>query len=449
MNKFLFSSILALSLIAGGPLFSQDLPTRKIEDDSTLRLSLENSWFRESPDKVLNKRPETHRLGGGGRIEVRIETSSQNPNDFAVVLAREQNGAYSGWAQCSWILTRRRDTGEGIRIRIFLRSDFNTYVQFRPFTEEKSYLDVLLYNGYVVRSLPIPVSFEKLYTMPVEEILALAGNQFPRRYFDPEPGMYRDSRSFIQAVRARLPELSFSDDGAMDENGNYVFINTLQPQSAEGNRGGLNCSGFAKWIIDGILRPVTGERLPVAPLKMYFGDRGSSMNEPWEELRDPYFGLDWCRNLASRAGETLLSPAFGSLDEIEVHNWPFSQVIFRQNGGNTVYAYPGYLKNAGFGTEGLLPLLYTLAIDEPGRIYLAAVNNEIGAPITPDNPRGLPRMRQYYHIAVLVPYFNERGVFQVALFESAAETSFTAFRNRYPGQFVNLVRVLVEDRFDP
>jgi len=285
----------------------------------------------------------------------------------------------------------------------------------------------------------------------VEEALNSAGDRFPRRYFEVEPGLYRDSRAFIAAVRARLPELRYEDDGAIDEKGNYVFINSLEAQNTKGGlvSGGLNCSGFAKWVVDGILKPITGERLSIAPLKAPFGDRGSSFTELWERSRDPYFGLDWCRNLASRAGAVLRSPSFAFLDEIEVHDWPFSQVILRQTGSSSVYVYPGFLPNAGFGVEGLSPLLYSLAINEPGRIYLAAVNNEIGAPETPDNPRGLPRLRQYYHIAVLVPYFNERGIFQVAVFESAQETSFNRFKSRYPGQFVNLVRIPVEGAFDP
>jgi hypothetical protein len=58
-------------------------------------------------------------------------------------------------------------------------------------------------------------------------------------------------------------------------------------------------------------------------------------------------------------------------------------------------------------------------------------------------------MRQYFHVAVLVPYFNENGAFQVAVFESAAETSFTRFKDRYPGHFVNLSRLPVEAAFDP
>jgi hypothetical protein len=115
-------------------------------------------------------------------------------------------------------------------------------------------------------------------------------------------------------------------------------------------------------------------------------------------------------------------------------------VILRNGGNSTVRPYPGFLHNAGFGFEGLHPLLYTLAIDEPGRIYLAAVNNELGP---------APRMRQYFHIAVLAPYFNEAGNFQVAVFESAEETSFNNFKTRYPGHCVNLVRIPVETAFDP
>jgi hypothetical protein len=205
--------------------------------------------------------------------------------------------------------------------------------------------------------------------------------------------------------------------------------------------------------VDGILRPHTRERLPIAPLKKPFGERGNSFTETWEELRDPFFGLDWCRNLASLAGTALRSPAFGSLEEIEVRDWPFSQVIQRtaerQAEGSPLISYTGFLTNAGFGFEGLHPLLYTLAIDEPCRIYLAAVNKPISAPVTPDNPRGLPIIRQYFHVAVLVPYFTEQGIFQVAVFESAEETSFSRFRTRYSGQFVNLVRIPIEGKFDP
>jgi hypothetical protein len=308
-------------------------------------------------------------------------------------------------------------------------------------------MDIVIYDAYVVRSQPVAVPFERLLAMPVEGIYEVAGEKFKRRYFDPDPENYRDLRTFMTKLRARLPELTFRDDGAIDDQGRYVFIETLEAQDG---KGGLNCSGFIKWVIDGILKPLTGKRLAIEPLKKPFGERGSSYTDIWEDRRDPFFGLDWSRNLASQAWSALRSPAYAGLEEFEVRDWPFSQLIVRSaSGGVSLRSYPGYLENSGFGMEGLQPLLYSLAIEEPGSIYMASVNDEQGPPATPDNPRGLPRMRQYFHEAVLIPYFDEYGGFQVAVFESAEETRFARFRTRYPGHNVNLVRIPVETRFDP
>jgi hypothetical protein len=432
---FLLAGLLALA----GPdaLWGLDLPSANVQDDSSLRISLVQSWFKDNPAKVLAARPFIHTLPGGGRIQVRTEDGG---HEFGIVLARELNRTFPGWAQGSWIFTRNKEDGAAVKIRIFLRSDPYTYVQFRPMGTGKSQMDVVLYEAYVVRSLPIAVPFDRLLVIPVEEALNLAGNGFPRRYFDPHPEDYRDIRSLVAGIRERLPGIFFRDDGAMDERGRYVYINTLEEQP---EAGGLNCSGFAKWVVDGILRPVTGNLLPIPPLKAAFGERGSSFTKPYEEARDPFFGLDWSRNLAAQANSVLRFPGYSAsedtvLQEIEVRNAPFSSVIVRDQGSGALRTFPGFLMNAGFGFEGIHPLLYTLAIDEPGRIYLASINNEV-------NPA--PRMRQHFHIAVLIPYFNENGNFQIALFESAEETSFTRFKNRYPGHYVNLVRIPVEGTF--
>jgi hypothetical protein len=412
-----------------------DMPINRIPDDSSLRISLKDSWFTEVPSTVLNKRRLLRNLPGGGRVEVRTEASG---DEFMIILARDINGDFPGWVQGSWVLTRRKDNGSPVQIRVFPRSDFNTYIQFRPFSADKCVMDVVIYDAYIVDSLPLPVPFERLYVLPLTEILDLANGKFPRRYFEPQEDSYRDVRSFIGNLRERVPELSFRDDGALDENGQYVFINTLAPQDGEA---GLNCSGFAKWVVDGILRPLTGERLPIAPLKAPFGERGSGFTAPYEALRDPFFGLDWTRNLGSLAGRALRAPTFGSLTEIEVRNAPFSSVIRREKKSSSVRSYPGYLPDAGFNIEGLHPLLYTLAIDEPGRIYLASVNAEMDP---------APRIRQHFHVAVLIPYFNEFGNFRVTVFESAEETLFSHFKTRYPNYYyVNLIRIPIEPVFNP
>jgi len=463
--------VICYLLIVNCYVFGQDLPLSKIVDDSALRTSVKDTWLVETPGRVLAKPGVLHTLPGGGRVQLRAEASK---DEFMVIFARELknsngngNGAnrvgnFPGWAQGSWILIRNRNSGDATRIRVFLRSDPYTYIEFKPFNHDKCQMDVVLYNAYIVRSVSLPVTMERLYTMQLNEALNLAGSQFPRRYFEPNPDDYRLQRQFITKVRESIKGLEFADDGAIDQNGNYVYINTGLEQKGQP---GLNCSGFAKWLVDGILKPVTGERLEIPPLKEPFGERGSTLTDLWEKQRDPFFGLDWIRNLSSAVWSKLLSPSFGNLDEIEVRSDHFSQMILRnRNNTTTLYAYPGFLENAGFGVEGLQPLLYMLSIDEPGNFYLAAINNEQGPQATQENPRGAPRMRQYFHIAAFVPYFTENGVFHIAVFESAAENSFSDFRNRFPlseklvdgeirlypnGHYVNMVRIPVEPAFEP
>lgn len=435
------------------PFFSvsgRDLPLSRIVDDSALRLEIRDAWLLEVPGRVLARRPERRNLAGGGRVEIRTESRGE---EFNVVIAREAGsggtaGAFPGYTQGSWALSRRRDTGEALRIRVFLRSDPFTYVQFRPWTGDKCLMDLVLYDAYILRSQPVPVSFERLYEISVEETLRLAGARFPGTYFEADPSNYREIREFITIVRSKLPGLDFLDDGAIDENGNYVFIRDGRLQEGEK---GLNCSGFAKWIIDLLLQPHTGGLLPIAPLKAPAGNRGSSFTEAFEELRDPFFGLDWTRNLALKAAAVLRSPRAAVIEEVEVRESSFSDLILRDP--KTSFpagerSYPGYMENAGFGMEGLQPLLYTLALNEPGTIYLASINTDMNGPPRKNQYLSL-RLRQHFHIAVLLPYFNDEGEFRIAVFESAAETAFSRFQSRYPGHYVNLVRIPLSASFMP
>jgi hypothetical protein len=439
--KWLLCGILFLDIF---PVFAQN---SLIPDDSALRVLIKDAWLTAEPPMVLRNKSFTDTIPGGGPVQVRTETRG---GEFTVILARERNGSFPGWAGGSWVFTRRLDTGRAERIRVFLRSDPLAYVQFRPMEENpalggktmgstnKSLLDVVIHEAYIVRGLPIGIPFDRLLTIPLEEALAAAGDKFPGRYFEPDPRMYRDVWEFVQKVRAALPGLKFEDDGALDEQGRYVFIRNLAPQ--EPGRGGLNCSGFSKWIVDGILYPVTKNRLAIDPLKEATARRGSSLAANYEDLRDPFFGLDWTRNLAMEAAKAYRGPGFASVEEVEVREETFAAVIDRTRGASYARSYPGFLRNAGFSMEGLRPLLYTLAVNEPGNIYLASVNNESG-------PQ--PSIRQHYHNAVLVPYFNEYGVFQITVFESAEETTFASFLGRHPGAMVNLVRVPVEGNFEP
>jgi hypothetical protein len=425
------------------PLAARDVPLRKIADDSGLRLKLKDSYFIDTPARVMARPPSTYMLPSGDEVQVRVETSSSR---FTVLLARKPADAFAfqGWAQGSWVLARNRRTGEFEHIRVFLRSDPYTYIQLRPdeADKNKTLLDAVVYDAFIRRGLPLPVSFDRVLTMTLDDILALAGERFPARYYEPNGDDYRNVRTFIAGVRATIGGLEFGDDGAIDEHGTYVYIETLAPQleTADG-KPGLNCSGFAKWLIDGLLKPLTGKRLTINELKAPYGDRGSGITQPWDSVRDLFFGLDWTRNLASAVQKALYPGHSVPLSEFEVRHAPFTQILVRKNGVTEIQSYPEHIVDTGFAAEGIFPLLYTLAVDEPGNIYLAAISDDRGGP--------RPRLRRYFHVAALVPYFDEENVFRVIVFESAEETSFSRFRTRYPGDFINLARVPIEGAFEP
>jgi hypothetical protein len=434
MRVFFVAAVLLLTV---PPLGALDVALRHIPDDSSLRLELKGSYFTDTAARVMARRPLVRTLPGGDEVEVRVETSGTG---FTAVLARKAANAFPGWAQGSWSLMRNRRTGDFEHIRIFPRSDPSTYIQLRPGEQDKNktLLDAVVYDAFLQRGLPLPFPFERALTMSLADILALAAGQFPARYFEPDPGNYRDIRRFIAKVRAGIGGLEFGDDGAIDERGEYVYIATLEPQPG---RPGLNCSGFAKWLIDGLLQPLTGRKLTINELKAPYGERGSGITQPWDAPRDLFFGLDWTRNLAAAVQQALYPGETAVLSEFEVRDAPFTQIIARKNGAAEIQSYPSHVADAGFAAEGIYPLLYTLAIDEPGNFYLAAISDDRGGP--------RPRLRRYFHVAALVPYFDESGAFRVTVFESAEETAFSRFRVRYPGDFINLARVPVEGVFDP
>ncbi|MDR2097221.1 MAG: hypothetical protein LBP37_01705 [Spirochaetaceae bacterium] len=425
---------LVLGALASPAVFALDTPVSGIAEDLALRLKLFDAWFIETPSRVTSRPALLEVLPGGGRVEVRTERIR---DEFGIVLAREFSRSFPGWAQGSWVITRSMKDGSLVRIRFFPRSDPYTYIQFYPLDGERSLMDVIAYDAYLARSVVVPLSLEHILSAPLQEVLRTLKQTALVRYFEPHPEDYQNIRALLGGVRRLLPGLSFADDGAINENGEYVFIKTLEPQK---ENFGLNCSGFVKWLVDGLLRPVTGRRLPIFPLKQRYGERGSSFTEPYEQSRDPFFGLDWIRNLASAVGLTLKSPAFTVLDEIEVRECPFSEVIVRTGRTSRTVPYTGFLPDAGFDIKNLKALLYTLAINEPDTVYLGAVNAELP-------PK--PRTRQYFHVAAFFPYFDGYGTFHILVFESAAETPFNRFVARYPVHHVNLVRIPVETAFDP
>lgn len=412
-------------------LFPQNLELSEIADDSLLRKTLYKEWILESPRLVASRKPQVYRLLSGDLVQVR---SKREGNFLLVFISRPRGTTYPEGVQGSWVVYRYWQNGEIRAFRFYPRSDPEVYLDFRAAPQgSNTVADFVIYGAYRWYERPTGLPWDSFFTLPLHTILnhPIIGELHP--FISVEPALYQAQRTLIEQIRRDLPSLRYADDGALDEEGRPVFIATGLPQ---GENWGLNCSGFAKWVVDRLVQGRLGKNLEIEPLKKPPYARGSSFTEPYEPILDSFFGLDWTRNLAIAAQKVLQQNQRVTLETVEVQKNPVASLRHPQGLPGERRTYPGYLKNVGFPIEGLTALLYTLTVEEPTYFYLGAISTV--------QPGKLP-LRRYYHVVVLIPFFTPEGTFSVALFESAAETSFTSFLNRYRGQQINLVRIPLGD----
>lgn len=219
----------------------------------------------------------------------------------------------------------------------------------------------------------------------------------------------------LKKIRDRLPQLKDSSYGAIDGDGRYL----------KDTNKGLNCSGFAKWIVDGFYTPLckAGEPkyMSIQSLRVkHQKERGTSDILIYEDSRDPYFGLDWTRNLAveleKKRGE---NPVYKTYDVTDS-----SIVTYVMNCGYPIWKIEKVLEEQ----EGL----------HPGRMYLGSINGYFGED---------PKLWQHYHIAVFIPYY-ENDVLKIAVLERNKETSFSYLLERYPNTYCHLVAIPTEGEFE-
>ncbi len=436
--------MLLLTFVAVAPLTAQgawpalggDKPIGSMAENSDIRKRVWDTLL-EAPRAAATSYRGAKERNAWGSWSVSVEKSK---GAFYIILSPERNGVFPIYAQGTWILKRSDVDGSFLQAKIFLRSDPGTFARIYP-AGTRSRIDIVAYGGVLYREVMVPLSFNELLRSPFSRIRELTSYVIDWNVFSPEPVLYQDLRGLASAVRKNLPSLRYAEDGAIDEDGRSVFISTLTEQPAPA---GFNCSGFAKWIVDGMLHPITGSYLSVDSLRQRMVDwRGSSFTLGFEEKFDPFFGLDWSRALA----KSTWSAFYPSLEDDsplanDVAEAPFSLRVRDAdpvNGGSLYEPFSDNFEDAGIDVRGLKATLFLLATQEPGRFYLAQFNARDEKP---------PQLRRYFHIAALFPYFDDEGVFRVAVFESAAETSLESIAGR-GYEFVKLVRMPAASRFEP
>jgi hypothetical protein len=356
-----------------------------------------------------------------GAANVRFEPDQQS--GFLYLVFANQNGAgFPLDGAGTFIIKRSLKDGSFLQAKVFVQDGPGTYVRLFP-QGDRTLMDVVLFGEPFQTGIALPVPFERMLTEPLSSVMEWTASVVNwTLVLAPVPGP-GDQRieEMVRALKSRLSGLRDMDDGAMDGSGRMVFIAT----GVQAGKGGFNCSGFAKWVVDGLYAPRAGHLMDIGPLKSRNAARANSWSTRFEEELDPYFGLDWSRGLARMLiqARTGVMPTDDQIDVRDSDHVP-------------------YIRDVGYPVPKLEYLLYFLARKNPGTLYVGSVNAPSAAV-----SEGTPTLRQHHHVIVLFPYFDPQGIFQVAVMERNVQTSPASLRRRYGSEYVHLVKIDTEGSF--
>ncbi len=423
------------------------VPFERIPDSVLVRKAVSKMWLLDPPSQVVLQDEQVETDRNGNRFKVRA-VHLEEKKLLAVVInpIDTEFSTFEKVPQGTWILYRNYETGKPEYIKIYPRENPELYLSIKPSLkeEDRSFISICLFNAYVRKDVPISLSFDSLYYLSLTELRSVTKDMLPWDIFNP-PAAYSTVESASETVRSRLKTLVYLDDGGFDAEGKPVHLKDGSPQTETeillqvrpGQKlsdiiGGVNCSGFSKWIVDGMIRPAAGQGTFIKSLKTKTDVPDTYFTKPYE-LTEPHYGLEWIRNLASAAlslnvRRTVMPVGSGVDVEVE----PFALVPpIRPFDNQNTFSFKGYEKNAGYQTPYLEALLYYLSIAEPGHFYLGAVSRD----------QGPAALRKYHHIAAFFPYFDILGNFHIDVYESGEETSIRSFIRKNGDAFTALVRI--------
>ncbi|HAK44690.1 MAG TPA: hypothetical protein DCO79_02050 [Spirochaeta sp.] len=343
-------------------------------------------------------------------FKVRVQNDS-----FYQLFINESNGRYPIYSKGTYIIKRNLEDGKFIQIKVFLKNHTECYVRLYPL-DDRAMMELVLYGKTIYSDVNLPFSFADVLVEPFSEIIDASAGIIDWDLIFPDTAsyLYEDKNKLSKEIRANLSLINDVDDGAMDYDGTFVYIDDLSPQLK--NSQGFNCSGFVKWVGDGLYWSETGDYMSISDLKSkHLEQRGNRWSARHEDDRDPYFGLDWTRNIAVSIAEEQRKTEL-DYKSADVRDVPWAT----------------YTEDIGFPIEELKLIMYYLAVNEPQNIFLASVNESWGKE---------PILQQHIHTAVLVPLIDSAGGFKDQIFERNFESSADLLAERYPDAHVHLTRI--------
>ncbi len=417
-----------------------------IPESCEIRAGIIDSWF-ELPVPVLRTKAEEDYEGlGGANFQVRFEDFGEQsiivvaPEKVEKVEVYSDSGVdviyrktYPAEAPGSWLLFRNTKTGEPECIRYYFAVNTEVFIQFRKspgIPTEKSLADVFVYGEYAARDVPVGIPLHYFYDMSGADMLSLLSYVVPWETKPFYSSLYNDILQMTGVIRENLPRFHYLDDAAYDEFGNLVSIksgNHIYIPSADEDSLYVSSAGFVKWIVDGLVRPISGSGILLEPIvKKTEVFKAGSLSDTMSKKYDTTLALDWTRNLAA----AMVSIYSGRDYTFETSGVRLTSVPF--NGA--------YLESSGFKISMLKPVFYYLAATEPGRFYLGAIRH-----IVNDGAEFVV----YNECAAFFPAFDKNGKFSVTAFIDGKEMKIEDFMKIYAGDFIQLVRIQASEKFFP
>lgn len=443
-------------VLADIPLF----PFEQIPDSAEIRKAIAATWLSAPIESLAGSTAQEYVDSKGNTFRIDGRYADDAKTYYAVsitpVLMNYALPDKKLVVPGTWIIYREVRTGNPSLITIYPRENPALSIRLKASAQKnrtkQSVIDVCLLNAYVRKGVYIALPFEKLHTVSLSELRRLTRDTVPWDLFN-SPVFLNTAEPMAKMIWQRMGQLTYLENGCFDENGVPVYRDTLGPQTdfdiyaslqLDQQRtniiGGVDDAGFAKWLIDGIIKPIAGQGTFIQSLKLMTDVPFTHFTAAFSEEDSPFFRLNWMRNLGSAALSLNLKrtvlPARSGLD---VTLSPFattnavSEVFSKERAASP--AFLGYEKYAGYQVEYVEALLYYLTIMEPGHFYLGCLNKKETS----------EAIRDYYKILVFLPYFDAQGNFHIEVFAKGEYLSLEDFVTKHRGSFIALVRVLIPE----
>ena len=427
--------------------------SRGIQDSADIRKDIIESWFEASIDELREKIPEIRANGAGQKFKIYFEEAdsyyciyvasgkSMDVNVFSEgALVKEQQIVYPGNLPGTWVLIKDKATDKPLRIRYFFTGDSDVFVQVSPYGKVAA-ADLVIFGEYAAKGVSTGVPFSQFYSASFDDLMSLTKKSIPWNYVLIDSSYYHGVHFMIQAIKNNLPRVVITDDAMYDENNSLISIASGTPMyepEENSNKLFLSSAGFAKWIADGLVFPVSGGLLKRSPLIVQtVSVKDTGVQGIRSQSYSLFFSLDWIRNLASAvvsvySGRKYVYPESG----VDVTINPFASSLVPGNGtANTV----SFIPDSGYRTTILKSLLYVLAATEPDTFYLGAIR-ETDKTITPE-------LKTFNRCVIFFPYFKTDNTFDCKVFIEGRMLSLSDFYLNYPEDFVYLTRMRSSENF--